>query len=420
MSVGFSIYKLACFFEFCEILKFFYLYFLKTMPRIFALICLFCMMAFSADESSLFEGSLGGFSKAGLSRSTAVLSPAFAEVQVDSSYVLGPGDFLDLMLEENYLTVQVYPDGSVAIEECGSVVVGGKTFAEARNLILDLVAKRYKRELCYVQLAVLKRFRVSVMGAVGMLGQQVVEPQTRLSFFLRQIGGTLPNANNEDVWIMRGKDTIHVNYNEMTSKGHFENDVMLQQGDNIYVPFVEIGDNISLIFPGYRTTVAYQDDRTLEDYFQLAGGTRMHNVGYKAVCVREPGQAPRWITLSEMKTTKVAPNTEVEFSVQEMLVYVGGAVNFLGRYPYNPSWHALDYAGAAGLNPITGSWNQIRVWRGSKPEPLSLSVTEDQILPGDYIEIPKSHYESFKDFTLFLASLLTVISSAFIIYVNYK
>lgn len=146
----------------------------------------------------------------------------------------------------------------------------------------------------------------------------------------------------------------------------------------------------------------------------------MHNVGYKAVCVREPGQAPRWITLSEMKTTKVAPNTEVEFSVQEMLVYVGGAVNFLGRYPYNPSWHALDYAGAAGLNPITGSWNQIRVWRGSKPEPLSLSVTEDQILPGDYIEIPKSHYESFKDFTLFLASLLTVISSAFIIYVNYK
>ena len=41
-------------------------------------------------------------------------------------------------------------------------------------------------------------------------------------------------------------------------------------------------------------------------------------------------------------------------------------------------------------------------------------------MPGDYIEIPKSHYESFKDFTLFLASLLTVVSSAFIIYVNYN
>ena len=62
----------------------------------------------------------------------------------------------------------------------------------------------------------------------------------------------------------------------------------------------------------------------------------------------------------------------------------------------------------------------MKVWRGKNPEAMSLSITEDQILPGDYIEVPKSRYESFKDFTLFLASLLTVVSSAFIIYVNYK
>jgi hypothetical protein len=36
------------------------------------------------------------------------------------------------------------------------------------------------------------------------------------------------------------------------------------------------------------------------------------------------------------------------------------------------------------------------------------------------IEIPRSRYESFKDFTLFLASLLTVISSALIVYVTYN
>lgn len=355
-----------------------------------------------------------------MTRSTAALQPAFAEVQVDSSYILGPGDFLDLMLEDRYLTVQIYPDGSVAIEECGSVVVGGKSLLEARALILDLVSKRYKREYCFVQLAALKKFRVNAMGAVALVGQHVVEPQTRLSYFIRQVGNTLPNANTEDVRIIRGQDTLHVDYNAMSAKGVFDQDVMLEQGDKVYVPFVDIGDNIALIFPGYRTSVAYQEDRTLQDYFELAGATRMHNFGYKAVCVREPGKAPRWITLSEMKLTKIAPNTEVEFSVQEMLVYVGGAVSMIGKYAYNPTWHALDYAAAAGINPITGTWNQIRVWRGNKPEPLHLSVTEDQILPGDYIEIPKSHYEAFKDFTLFLASLLSVISSTFIIYMNYK
>lgn len=387
------------------------------MRLLISLICFLSVFVF-ADES-LFSSATA--KKAGISsRSSISMTPSYAEVSVDSSYILGPGDFLDLILEDTYMSVQVYPDGSVAIEECGSVVVGGKTLAEARRLILDLVSKRYKKQYCFVQLAALKKFRVNAMGAVAQVGQHLVESQTRLSYFIRQVGGTLANANNEDVLVIRGKDTIHVDYNAMSSLGKFDEDVMLEQGDKVFVPFVAMGDNIALLFPGYRTSVAYQEDRTLQDYFDLAGGSRLHNFGYKAVCVREPGKSPRWITLSEMKLTKVAPNTEVEFSVQEMLVYVGGAVNFIGRYPYNPTWHALDYAAAAGINPITGSWSQIKVWRGKKPEPLSLSVTEDQILPGDFIEIPKSHYESFKDFTLFLASLLTVVSSAFIIYVNYK
>ena len=388
------------------------------MQRLFVFIAFLCVFGFADDD--LFKSSVMQ-SKSGISsRNSVTMQPTFAEVSVDSSYVLGPGDFLDLMLENNYLSVQVYPDGSVAVEECGAVNVGGKTLAEARELIMDLVSKRYKREYCFVQLAALKKFKVNIMGAVSRVGQHLVEPQTRLSLFIRDVGGLLVNSNAEDIMVIRGADTIHVDYNVMTLQGKFDNDVMLEQGDKVFVPYVAMGDNIAMIFPGYRVSVAYDENRTLDEYFELAGGARLHNYGYKAVCVREPGKPPRWITLSEMKETKVSPNTEVEFSVQEMLVYVGGAVNFLGRYPYNATWHAIDYAAAAGINTNTGSWSQIKVWRGNKPAPLSLSVTEDQILPGDYIEVPKSRYESFKDFTLFLASLLTVISSAFIIYVNYK
>ena len=94
-------------------------------------------------------------------RGAASLTPMYAEMAVDSNYVLGPGDFLDLMLEDKYLSIQIYPDGSVAIEECGAVNVGGKTFGEAQKLILDLVSKKYKREFCFVQLAALKKFRVN-------------------------------------------------------------------------------------------------------------------------------------------------------------------------------------------------------------------------------------------------------------------
>ena len=208
------------------------------------------------------------------SRSGIALNPTYADQSVDSSYVLGHGDFLDLVLENNYVTVQVYPDGSVAIEECGAVNVGGKTLAEARRLILDLVSRRYKREYCYVQLAALKKFRINAMGAVSQVGQHLVESQTRLSYFIRQIGGLVSNANTEDIWVIRANDTLHIDYNAMSSRGDFSADIMLEQGDKIYVPFVAVGDNVVLIFPESRTSVAYQEGRTLQDYFNLAGGSR--------------------------------------------------------------------------------------------------------------------------------------------------
>ena len=387
------------------------------------IVCLFlaCVCAFASESIFGNSASKNFVLGEGVStRGAASLTPMYAEMAVDSNYVLGPGDFLDLMLEDKYLSVQVYPDGGVAVEECGAVNVNGKTLAEAQRLILDLVSKRYKREYCFVQLAAMKRFRVNAMGAIPAVGQHVIDPQNRLSLFIRAIGGLLPNANKEDIQIIRGKDTIHVNYNEMAKNGNFEEDVLLQQGDKIYVPFVPMGDNVSLVFPGYRTTVAYRSDRTLQDYFELAGADRMHNQGYKSVCIREPDKDPRWISLGEMKTTTVEPNTEVEFFIKELFVYLGGAVNYIGRYPYNPTWHAIDYISSGGVNTITGSWTQAKVWRGAKPEAISINVATDPILPGDVIEIPKNHYESFKDFTLFMASLLSVISSAFIIYVNYK
>lgn len=390
------------------------------MPRFLAIVLFVCGVVFA--QNSLFGASASTLSAdQGVSpRSAIVLQPAYSEVQVDSSYIIGPGDFLDIMLENKYLTVQIYPDGSVAIEECGSVNVGGKTLSEARELILDLVAKRYKRNYCFVQLSALKRFRVTIMGAVQQVGQHTVDAQTRLSYFIRQAGGMLPNASTENIQVIRGKDTIHVDFHKISLGGDFDADVMLQQGDRIYVPFIEMGDDVVLIFPHVRTSVPFKEGRTLQEYYNLSGVERTQNYGYKAISIREPGESPRWIQLSDMAKTTVKKNTEVEFHIYQKYVYVGGAVSRLGQFEYNSSWHALDYIAAAGMNPITGSWNQVRVWRGSKPEPLSVKVATDPILPGDYIEIPKSHYESFKDFTLFIASLLTVVSSAFIIYVNYK
>ena len=354
-----------------------------------------------------------------LTRNSTVMTPSYSEGMVDSTYLLGPGDFLDIMLEDTYLSVQVYPDGSVAIDECGVVNVGGKKLSEARTEILKIVAKRYNPQYCFVQLAQLKKFRVNVMGAVNVVGQMMVEPQTRLSLLLRLVGGSLTSGNETDVQVIRHGDTIHVNCTKVFDNGDFENDLMLQQGDQIFVPFLNLEDAVTVIFPGYRGAIPYKKDRTVEEYFKMAGGARVHNFGYQSILIRNTDNTSETISVSDKATKTVQPRAEIEFSVKSLVVYVGGAVAGVGRVNYEPSWHALDYIAASGVTPITGSWSQVRVIRGNR-ETLSVNVTEDAILPGDFIEIPKSNYENFKDFTLFVASLLTVLSSAFIIYVNYK
>ena len=143
----------------------------------FAMICCYAMNvsagvsggdATSYSATQLLENSGNG----SLSRNSVVMTPATSEGLVDSNYKLGPGDYLDIVLEDTYLSVQVYPDGSIIINECGSVNVAGKTVAEARDAILQIVAKRYNPKYCFVQLAQMKKFKVNVMGAA--LGSSLV------------------------------------------------------------------------------------------------------------------------------------------------------------------------------------------------------------------------------------------------------
>ncbi len=385
--------------------------------KVLTFFSLLCSGLFAADVGAF--SSIAASSPSPLQRNSVTMQPTYSEGLVDSTYKLGPGDYLDIMLENNYLSAKVYPDGNVVIEECGAVNVAGMTVAEARDAILKLASKRYDPKYCFVQLAQLKKIIVNVMGAVPQVGQVLVEPQTRLSRLLKMVGNILPSGRDDDVLVIRGNDTLHIDWNKVNNEGDFTNDVMIEQGDKIFIPFADMKNAVTLILPNYRSAVPYLEGRTVQDYFRIAGGERLPNAGYQSVVIRDKGNSSKTIPMKDIDKEVVPAGAEIEFTVKPLLVYVGGAVGGVGRQPYDPSWHALDYISAAGVLTISGSFDQVKVVRGDR-ETIYVNATGDPILPGDYIEIPKSTYERFKDFTLFVASLLTVVSSAFIIYVNYK
>ncbi len=390
--------------------------FFKTSVFLLTMFCSF-VTVFAADFSSL--QALSSSNTSAVSRNSVTMQPSYSEGVVDSSYKLGPGDYLDITLENTYLSVKVYPDGNIIIEECGSVNVTGKTLSEARKEILELVSKRYNPDYCFVQLAQLKKIIVNVMGAVTKVGQVLVEPQTRLSRLLDMVGGILPAGRDEDIHVIRGKDTIHINFLKVINEGDFARDILMEQGDQVYVPFSDLKDAVTIILSNYRSALPYEEGKTVEFYFERAGGTRIPNIGYQSVTIREKDGKTISLPLSDAEKQVVPPGAEIEYTMKSLIVYVGGAVAGVGRQQYNPAWHALDYIAAAGVTTISGSFDQVKVVRGDR-ETIYVNATGDPILPGDYIEIPKSNYERFKDFTLFMSSLLTVLASALTIYVYYN
>ena len=388
---------------------------MSQLKYIFAFFFIFTPFIFGVEPAFLKEREI-------TSRGNISLTPMILEQIVDSTYILGPGDFFDLTLENKYFSVQVSPDGTIAIDECGVILVGNKTFAEAKAEILKAISERYNPKYSYVQLSKLKSIKVMLMGAVPNTGQVVLDPQTRLSTAIRAYGGFLANADKEHILVIRGNDTLVIDYDLITKTGDFTKDVVVLQGDKIFIPYLEAKDAVTLVLPSRSVTVPYKESRTISEYYLNATGDNIENGAFKSVKIKDIHGKDTRISMPETRTFKPLPGSEIlcigESGTNEF-VYVGGAVAVMGKVPYNPDFKALDYIAASGVTPITGSWDQVRVVRGDR-ETLDLNPTNDVILPGDYIEIPKSTYENFKDFTMFLASLLTVISSTFIIYMNYK
>ena len=85
----------------------------------------------------------------------------------------------------------------------------------------------------------------------------------------------------------------------------------------------------------------------------------------------------------------------------------------VGKVPYNSSMHPADYVAASGVTIITGDMSRISVLRNGKK--ISVDWATGEILPGDFIEIPRSVYEQVKDVTLFITSLLSVVATVLII-----
>jgi len=335
-------------------------------------------------------------------RDVAVQNPVNLENSIDSNYVIGPGDFFEILFPTGIEALQVSPEGSIAIQGCGLVDVNGIPLYEAKRKILDKLKNRYDQRYIGVHLVQLRKFLVNVQGAVSNPGQVAVSGQARANGAIYAAGNFKSSADKDSIYIYRKGDTIVTTEN-----------ILLQAGDIIEIPYNKWRQTINLIYAGKTITVPYIPNHTIRGYTKDAGINIDDN--YNGVSVKlQENSFVKWIGVNQIDSFSPEPSSDIEFHIQAPFVYIGGATATVGKVSYNSSMHAADYVAASGVTIITGDFSRVSVMRNGKR--ISVDWAKGEILPGDFIEIPRTAYELAKDVTYFVASLLGIAATTLTIY----
>lgn len=154
-------------------------------------------------------------------------------------YVIGPEDILRVITwhEPDFtMTVQVRPDGKFSLPLIGDITAAGLTpDAVAKELTASLESLLVKPQVNVSVLQVLSK-SYYITGEVNRTGKFPLVVPTTVMEALTNAGGFKEYARPKKIVIMRGKDRIKFNYNEVIKGKNLEQNILLQDGDYINVP----------------------------------------------------------------------------------------------------------------------------------------------------------------------------------------
>ena len=197
------------------------------------------------------------------------------DTPVNASYVLGAGDKLLVNYygsEELEVKTLINREGLVVLPLLGPVYLQGMTFSEAN----EFLKKKAKNELLGtdVNLSVrdVRSIGVYILGEAYKPGKYVMSGLSSISTALYISGGVSEKGSLRNIQIKRNNQIIATyDFYDFLLKGSVTTNISLQDGDVIFVPFIEDSITIGGAFKRpYRYEI--KDGETIKDAIQLAGG----------------------------------------------------------------------------------------------------------------------------------------------------
>ena len=197
------------------------------------------------------------------------------DTPINSSYSMGPGDKLLVNYygsDEKTEEVFVNREGIVVLPLLGPVNVTGMTYGEASKYIQD----KAKSELIGTQINIsireVRSVGVYVLGEAYKPGKYLLSGLSTVTNALFISGGVNKKGSLRNIQIKRNNKTVATyDFYDFLLKGSLDSEVTLQDGDIIFIPFIE---NSVIMGGAFKRPHRYEfkEGETLRDVVELAGG----------------------------------------------------------------------------------------------------------------------------------------------------
>ena len=343
-------------------------------------------------------------------------------------YVVGPGDIILVSLwgelEGNFV-VSVYPQGNIVLPTLGSINVKTLTLSGLNEEVKKRAYEFYPSSKVTTSLYGIRRFTIHVTGEVNQRESFTSTPLNRVATAIKMAGGVTNWANKREIQVTHRDGQVEVfDLFEYEREGNLAKNPMLQGGDVIYVPRLQLSKGRVLVEGNIANPGYYQfyEGENLADFLRRISLQKETTDWEQAYIERtmESGD----IEKINLPLDVIESGAESESSGQVDLqdndklflpkkidqVYVHGAVMKPGAYPFTFNLKAIDYVGIAGRNEKSGGQKAIKVIRRSDGSIIPGSNTI--IERGDIIIVPLKKTATLLEYLQFVAPVTSLILTA--------
>ena len=290
------------------------------------------------SEFAVHRSAMGRPGKQGNRGILITENESFTTIDGASEYRIGPNDVLEITIwkgiDTTKTTVEVSQIGKISFGFVEDLYVSGMTPSQLDAQITKLIAEFIRNPKVDIAVKEYNSKFVSLMGAIGdgSGGTARLEIKGRTSVLdaLGERGGMAHNANMSDVRIRKKTgQTITVDLFKALFQGDLNQDVVLDPGDVVYVPWLTDEANRVYVLGEVRNPGIYTfkgSDMKIFDAVMMAGGVTLFAKEESTKIVRGDITQPEVLSADIQRLTEEGDQTQNVALLNGDLVYVPRSV----------------------------------------------------------------------------------------------